>query len=69
MKTKRIKIGYITHFLIDGVFTMIIYHFLGFEIAVLLCLVNLGVDVVKGFEGYFKSEAEARLKEVMEGGK
>ena len=54
MKTKRIKAPYLLHILVDGTTTFLIYHFLGFEIAVLWVLFNINVDIVKGFEGYFK---------------
>ena len=54
MKTKRIKAPYLLHILVDSMGTFLIYHFLGFEITVLWVLLNINVDIVKGFEGYFR---------------
>ena len=50
---RRTKIPYLVSILFEAVATFLIYHFFGFEIAVLWVLVNINTDIVKGFEGHF----------------
>lgn len=45
---------YLFHFVFDVVVYLLIRKYFGFEIAILIALASMGVDIVKGFQGFFK---------------